>query len=343
MQHFLELDPADLNALLLQLVNRQYRVKQINNWLFQQLENDISKMSNLPKSLRQSLAAELDTVLPKIISQQISSDGTSKFLLQLVDASQIEMVLMPAAKKNTLCLSSQVGCARACQFCATATLGWQRNLQVSEILAQVYLAKQFLGEQKLTNLVFMGMGEPLDNLANVIRAIKILQHEQTFSFSPRRITVSTSGIIPGIKQLAASGLKVKLAVSLNAALESKRDILMPVNRLYPLSELKKALLDFRRETNFRITFEYVMIKNFNMDEEDIKAIKRFLGDISCKINLIAWNAVEGLPYEAPDTAEIEKFSTALQVLSAAVTQRKSRGNDIAAACGQLAAQAKKEK
>jgi len=342
MRHFLDYEPQEFNQKLLELVARPFRVKQINHWLFRQLETDFSQMKNLPLSLRNLLQQQIDTSLPQIVSSQKSSDGTTKFLLQLADTSKIEMVLMPAGEKNTLCLSSQVGCARACQFCATATLGLKRNLQVAEILAQVYLAKQYLKERKLTNLVFMGMGEPLDNFSNVIKAIRILQHEDTFSFSPRRITLSTSGVIPGIQKLAASDLKVKLAVSLNAALDSKRDILMPINRQYPLAELKKSLLSFRKKTNFRITFEYVMIKNFNMYEEDIKAIKKFLGDISCKINLIAWNAVEGLPYQAPEPAEIEKFSTALQVLSAAVTQRKSRGEDIAAACGQLAAQAKKE-
>ena len=336
-KHFLEFFPEDFTNFLVENNYQKFRSKQIYNWFFEKNMNDFSQMKNIPKNLRAFLDENIESALPEIVQKQVSIDGTTKYLLELPDGSKIEMVLMPSGKKNTLCVSSQVGCARDCQFCATATLGLKRNLTVSEILGQIYLARLELGENKLTNIVFMGMGEPLDNYDNLIISIKILQHEQAFSFSPRRITVSTSGVVPKIYKLAESGLKVKLAVSLNAAIDSKRSILMPINKIYPLAELKKALLDFRRKTNFRITFEYVLIKNFNMDDEDIKAIKKFLGDISCKINLIAWNAVENLPYLSPSEEEIDKFTEKLHVLSAAVTRRKSRGNDIAAACGQLAA------
>jgi len=342
MKHFLEFLPQEFTDYLLEHKQQKFRAKQVYNWFFQQQVTSFAEMSNLPASLREFLISQIDTNLPKIVQRRQSSDGTCKYLLRLYDGSQIEMVLMPSGKKNTLCVSSQVGCARACQFCATATLGLKRNLKVDEILAQIYLARLELGEERLTNIVFMGMGEPLDNYDNLIRSIKILQHEQAFSFSPRRITVSTSGVIPRINQLADSGLKVKLAVSLNVALDNKRSVLMPINNTYPLSELKAALIEFRKKTNFRITFEYVMIKNFNMGHEDIKAIKKFLGDISCKINLIAWNAVEDLPYLSPNEEEIDQFTEKLHVLSAAVTRRKSRGNDIEAACGQLAAKAKGE-
>lgn len=341
MKHFLEYTPEEFSEYLISLGEKKFRAKQVNNWFYQQMQSDFDQMTNLSKQLRELLKTHIDNKLPETVSCQKSTDGTTKFLLNLQDNSKIEMVLMPAGKKNTLCVSSQVGCARQCEFCATATLGLKRNLEINEILGQIYLAKQELGSEKLTNIVFMGMGEPLDNYENMIKALTILQDDQAFSFSPRRITVSTAGVIPRIGQLATSGFKVKLAVSLNAAINSKRDILMPINKQYPLEELKGALLDFRKKTNFRITFEYVMIQNFNMGKEDIKAIKKFLGDISCKINLIAWNAVDGLDYTSPTEEEVEAFTTELHVLSAAVTLRKSRGNDIDAACGQLAAKAKR--
>ncbi|MCK4957094.1 MAG: 23S rRNA (adenine(2503)-C(2))-methyltransferase RlmN [Candidatus Cloacimonetes bacterium] len=340
MRNFFAITPDDFATYVLALGEKSFRVKQVYNWVFRQMQSDFSQMTNLSEKFRAKLTAEFTTALPKIILRSKSKDGTTKYLLELFDGSKIEMVLMPSEKKNTLCVSSQVGCARACQFCATANLGLKRNLQVDEILGQVYLALKELGENRLTNIVFMGMGEPLDNYDNLVQAIKLLQNEQAFCFSPRRITVSTCGIIPKIEELAESGLKVKLAVSLNAAIDAKRDVLMPINKKYPLAELKKSLIDFRKKTNFRITFEYVMIKNFNMGKDDLKAIKRFLGDISCKINLIAWNPVDGLDYLSPSEDEIDKFTNELHVLSAAVTRRKSRGNDIDAACGQLAAKAK---
>ncbi len=297
-------------------------------------------MLNISKSFRETLKENFTFVLPSIQIVQKSTDGTRKFLLSLEDDNFIEMVLIPNEKKNTLCVSSQVGCKRKCTFCATAKMGLIRNLTVSEILGQVFIAINSLKESRLTNIVFMGMGEPLDNLENVIKAIKILQHENCLNFSPRKITVSTCGVIPGIKILADSGLKIKLAVSLNSAIEKNRNSLMPVNRKYPLNELKNALLEFRRKTSFRITFEYIMMKNFNMQREDVKAIKKFAGDISCKINLIPWNPVNSLSFTSPTEKDIEYFTSKLGSLSSVITLRNSRGQDIDAACGQLAGKSK---
>ena len=332
-KHILEFLPGELEKCL--PGEKKYRVNQILNWIYNNREIDFFKMSTLPQSLREELAAKFDNFLPEIIKVDISKDGTKKFLLSLVDDNKIEMVLIPNDKKNTLCISSQVGCARNCGFCATASLGLIRNLEVCEILSQVFLAIKELKEKKLTNIVFMGMGEPLDNLENVIKAVKILQEEQCFSFSPRRITISTCGIIPKLKELANSGLKIKLAVSLNSAIQEKREQLMPVCRKYPLTELKNALLDFRKKTAFRITFEYVMIKDFNVGKEDTKALLKFLGDISCKLNVIKWNEVNSMLFKSPSEEEVAEFILRMQKLSSAVTYRKSRGGDIAAACGQL--------
>jgi 23S rRNA (adenine2503-C2)-methyltransferase len=333
-KHVLEFLPGELKKCLPD--EKKYRVNQILNWIYNNHEIDFYKMSTLPQNLREELATKFENFLPEVIKVDISKDGTKKFLLSLIDDNKIEMVLIPNDKKNTLCISSQVGCARNCSFCATASLGLIRNLEVYEILSQVFLAIKELKENKLTNIVLMGMGEPLDNLQNVIKAVKILQDEQCFSFSPRRITISTCGIIPELKELADSGLKIKLAVSLNSAIQEKREQLMPACKKYPLTELKNALLDFRKKTAFRITFEYVMIKDFNVGKEDTKALLKFLGDISCKLNVIKWNEVPSMPFKSPSEGEVAEFILRMQKLSSAVTFRKSRGWDINAACGQLA-------
>ncbi|RLC51753.1 MAG: 23S rRNA (adenine(2503)-C(2))-methyltransferase RlmN [Candidatus Cloacimonadota bacterium] len=335
-KHLLELFPEELETIILQLGEKRFRSKQILNWIYQNREIDFEKMLTLSVDLRSKLAKYFENQLPGIKEKKLSQDGTTKYLLELSDGKFIEMVLIPAGEKNTLCISSQVGCARKCKFCATATLGFSRNLEVQEIVGQVWLAIKELNDSKLTNIVFMGMGEPLDNLESVLKAIQILQRDECFSFSPRRITISTCGVIPGIRKLADSGIKVKLAVSLNSAIQEKREELMPVTKQYPLAELKNALLDFRKKTAFRITFEYVMIKDFNMRREDIKALLFYLGDISCKLNIIKWNEVVNLPYKSPNEKEVKEFVQAISKLSFAVTHRKSRGADIEAACGQLA-------
>ena len=328
---------------LLNLTEKKYRISQIFNWIYKNFTLDFFKMTNLPKPLQTALNDNFDSFLPQVLKTETSKDGTKKFLLQLYDGNSVEMVLIPFKNKNTLCVSSQVGCARNCKFCATAKMGLIRNLQVYEIISQIFLANKMLNQsgKRLTNIVFMGMGEPLDNFDNVISAIKILENEQTFSFSPRRITISTSGVVPGIYKLIETGLKIKLAVSLNAAINAKREILMPITKKYPLAQLKEALLKFRKSTPYRITFEYVMIKNFNMFDEDLKAISSFLGDISCKLNLIPWNKVDFLDYESPTEEETIEFERKLQKNSFAITRRRSRGADISAACGQLAIKSKK--
>jgi len=337
LKHVLGILPEELIEYIIQIGEKKFRAKQILNWLYNHHETDIRLVTTLSEELRTKLASTLLIELPQVKNKLISHDGTTKYLLELDDNSLIEMVLIPNGKKNTLCISSQVGCARNCKFCATAQLGFIRNLEVHEITSQVFLAINELGDDKLTNIVFMGMGEPLDNFENVIKAIKILQHDLCFNFSPRRITVSTSGVVPNIYKLADTGLKLKLAVSLNSAIQSKREVLMPISKNFTLTELKKSLIDFRKKTPYRITFEYVMIKDFNIGQEDVEALLKFLGDISCKLNVIKWNKVEDLSYKVPTEFEIDRFINSMSVLSSAVTFRRSRGDDIAAACGQLAA------
>ncbi len=341
-EHILGLLPDDFLSYLHSKNVKDFRQKQLFNWLYNKQELDFDMMTSLSEDFREELDKDYDNSLPKIVDIATASDETTKYLLELKDHNYIEMVIIPHKGKNTLCVSSQVGCARNCQFCATGKLGFIRNLEVHEIVSQIFLAIKELREHKLTNIVFMGMGEPLDNYNNVLKAIEILQSDQCFNFSPRRITISTAGVNPMINKLADLDLKFKLAVSLNSAIQSKREILMPISKEFPLKELKHSLLDFRKQTSYRITFEYVMIKNFNMAKEDVTALLKFLGDISCKLNLIKWNIVDGLPYETPSQKEIEEFFKKVNKLDYNVTYRKSRGSDISAACGQLACNSKQK-
>lgn len=346
--NFFALHPDEAEGQLIDAGEPKYRARQLLEWIYTKHVLNLDEMTNLPQALRHRLPGLFRIELPKIAAKAESRDGTVKYLLELTDGQTIEMVLIPGKRhsagrdipKNTLCMSSQTACQRGCAFCATAQIGKPRNLEPEELVGQVMLATMELERRdppaKLTNIVMMGMGEPMDNLPNVLRALTIMQHDRGLSFSPRRMTISTSGVVPGIRQLAESGVKVKLAVSLNAAIEEKRLQIMPVTKQYSLVELKAALLDFRRLTAYRVTLEYVMFGEFNLGAEDARALRKFAGDLSCKINLIPWNAVPGLSFKAPTTQEIERFTASLYELSAAVTLRQSRGQDIAAACGQLA-------
>jgi 23S rRNA (adenine2503-C2)-methyltransferase len=337
-KNILFVSKEDLVLFLKRASGKPFVATQINNWIYNKFVFDFDSMLNISKNMREILKQNFFFDLPKIETIQKSFDGTKKYLLKLKDDMFIEMVMIPNPKKKTVCISSQVGCARNCKFCATAKLGLIRNLTVSEILGQILLVSKELFPYKLTNIVFMGMGEPLDNYENVLQAIRFIKSEDRLRFSPRRVTISTSGVIPGINKLAEENLNIKLAVSLNSAVNEKRNEIMPINKTYPLDELKNTLLNFRKKTNFRITFEYIMIKNFNMDNSDIKALRKFVGDISCKINIIPWNPVGNLTFKSPSKYEIDEFRNKLQEnLNIAITLRNSRGQDIDAACGQLVA------
>jgi len=313
-----------------------YRYKQFADWFYKKMVFDPRKATNLPKDFVEYLMNHFSWHLPEIDCSLTAEDQTTKYRLRLEDGSLVEMVLIPSANKRTLCVSSQVGCARACSFCATGTLGLKRSLHTHEIVGQIMLATSLSTEPRLSNLVFMGMGEPLDNLDSVLESLMIIQSPQGLAFSPRRTTVSTSGIPQGIIRLADSGVKTKLAVSLNSAIDEKRERLMPVNRLFPLSELKEALRYYLNKSSFRVTFEYIMIPEVNMGDEDITALKRFAGDLSCKINFIPYNTVPNLPFRSPSEIEIDTFLAKAQSLNQAVTLRRSRGAEVCGACGQLA-------
>lgn len=339
----LDLTPEAITSTLVELGQSKFRATQIIDWIYNKNVYDFDEMTNLSLKLREELKSKMVLELPKVVNTRESKDGSSKLLLEMEDNNKIEMVLMPNENRVTLCISSQVGCSRKCLFCATAKLGLTRNLTTAEIIGQVLVAKKSLAEgQRISNIVFMGMGEPLDNYDNVVQSLRIMSDPKALKLSPRRLTVSTCGLIPKIVKLSKEDVKVKLAVSLNAVLNSKRDKIMPINKIFPLENLKKTLLDFRHETAYKVTFEYVMIKNFNMEVDDIKALTKFLGDQSCKLNLIAWNEVDDLDYTSPSPEDIEKFREGLSDLSCPIILRESRGNDIDAACGQLAFKTKEK-
>ncbi len=328
--------PDELRKLMSDLPG--YRSKQLLQWIYDKHIFDPQLMSNLPAETRDELGRKLSFSIPQIDLKKTAKDGTSKYRLKLEDDNIIEMVLIPDGKKNTLCISSQVGCARACSFCATGELGLSRNLHTHEIVTQIMLGSLLCQPNRLSNLVFMGMGEPMDNLDNVLKSLTIIQADDTLSFSPRRTTISTCGITEGIRDLADSKIKTKLAVSLNSAIDEKRSMIMPINEIHPLKELKDALKYYLTKSNYRITFEYILIPDFNMGDEDISALKSFVGDISCKLNFIPYNTVPSLPYRSPSESEIEDFLKRAQSLNQAITLRRSRGAEIFGACGQLAGQ-----
>jgi len=340
MKSVYSIHPDELQANILAAGFKAFRFRQLMKWLYPRAVNELAAMTDLPADFKAFLAQNFSFDLPCIKQSVTAGDGSTKFVLELSDGELIECVLMPEEKKNTLCISSQVGCAFGCAFCATGKLGAVRDLTVDEIISQIIIACQYLKEDKLTNIVLMGMGEPLDNLENVIPAIGILQSDYGLQFSPRRMTLSTSGYVPKIYVLAETGIRIKLAVSLNSAINSKRDEIMPINKMYNLTELKKAILSFRQNSPWRITLEYIMIPGFNMDEDDARALMKFAGDISCKLNLIAYNPVQGFPWRSPTHKEAAAFQDKLRELPIAVTIRKSRGTEISAACGQLAATSK---
>lgn len=273
-------------------------------------------------------------------------DKTEKFLFKLEDGNTIETVLLRHKdKRNTLCISSQVGCPVKCAFCATGQDGFVRNLDVNEIINQVYTVERRLTKQgsNINNIVFMGMGEPLLNLSNVLKALDILSNENGINISKRKITISTSGIVPNIEKILLEKLPIELAISLHSAINAKRDMIIPVNRSYPLEDLYAILQEYQRQTKRRISFEYIMINDFNVSDIDANALADFVHEFDHVVNLIPYNPVTGTEFERPSEKKIEKFFTFLKdVRKVNVTLRREKGTDIDGACGQLRQKAPKK-
>lgn len=314
-----------------------YRAKQLIQWIYKKFVNSINEITEFSKTLREALSEKYYIGNIELIERKESTDGTEKFLWKLEDEEKIESVLIPDKDRLTLCISSQVGCPLKCKFCLTGKVGFRRNLLSWEILDQFIQVSKLLEKEgkKITNIVFMGMGEPLLNFDNVVEAL--WRFKKLLNFSPRRITISTAGIIPAIKKLPYKAPPVKLAISLNATDDRTRSYLMPINEKYPLNELIKTLREYPLKQGQRITFEYVMIKNINTSEEDAYRFSQLLKGIPSKINLIPFNPWEGSNLERPDEEVIIKFQNILISKGFSVFIRKSKGKDILAACGQLKA------
>lgn len=315
-----------------------YRADQVAGWMYQRGVDDPREMTNLPEELRESLASRWRTQVLAIDQVQRSSDGTRKLRLKAVDGAVLEAVAIPEEDRHTLCVSTQVGCALACSFCATGALGFTRNLTTAEIVDQVCRTREVLdADERITNVVFMGMGEPLLNLAAVREAIRILVHPKAFGMAPRRVTVSTAGVVSRIHELLEIG-PINLAVSLHATTDSVRDELVPLNRRFPLQTLLDTLRSDPLITPRRpVFFEYTLIAGVNDSVEDARRLPGLLRGIPCKLNVIPMNPHVDSPHRAPSRAAIDAFTAEIHRGGMRVTLRRNRGMDIDAACGQLAA------
>ena len=325
---------SELEDLMTELKATKFRAKQIHNWIYDKSVSSIDEMTNLSKDFREELKKTAIVTDTKIKTKQVSSDGTIKYLVEYPDGECVETVLMRFDNRANLtaCVSSQVGCAVNCSFCATGKGGFKRNLTYQEIIEQVLTIQRDTG-LKVTNIVFMGQGEPLLNLDNVLKALEIFNED--FQIGARRITISTSGIIPGIKKLANLNLQSTLAISLHAPNHEIRQQLMPIENKYNIEDLKKALLHYVEETGRRITIEYILIHGVNDTTKSAKELAIYLKDIKCNINLIPYNSVVENDYKKPMSGDIMKFKYILEHSGKKVTVRLERGADIDAACGQL--------
>ncbi len=326
--------PEELEALCRSAGQPAFRGRQLWQWVQVQGATDWAQMGNLPGALKEKLA-EIHTPQPAaIVKESGDPGGTRKWLVRLDDGENIETVLIPARDRNTVCVSTQAGCRMGCVFCASAKGGYARNLSAGEIVAQVQLVAAVLGKRP-DNVVYMGMGEPFDTYDETLKSVRILNHPDGLCIGARRITISTSGIIPGIRRLAGEGLQVELSVSLHAANPELRKRLMPVENIYPLDELLAACAEYTAATKRHITFEYTLIRGVNDSRADAEELAARLRRFPCRVNLIPLSPVEEFEGEAPPRADMEAFLRALEKRGVEGTLRDSKGRNVDAACGQL--------
>ncbi|HEY2431697.1 MAG TPA: 23S rRNA (adenine(2503)-C(2))-methyltransferase RlmN [Vicinamibacterales bacterium] len=322
----------------------RFHGRQLYQWVHRRGITEFAGMTDLGRELRSALADAFRIITPETVQQERSSDGTTKFLLRLEDGHLIESVFIPDTPANTFCLSTQVGCAMKCGFCLTGRMGIVRNLTAGEIVGQVRVLARELGMlQARFNLVLMGMGEPLHNYDEVMKALRMLADEHGLAVNPRRVTLSTVGVLPNLERLATEPLMPNLAISLHATTEEQRDLLVPINRKYGLKELLDACRRFPVKRRERITFEYVLLADVNDTDEDARRLVRLLHGIRAKVNLLPLNEAAGIPYARPSDGRVNRFARLLAERGMAVSVRKSRGRDIRAACGQLITESTREK
>lgn len=315
--------------------DRPFRGGQVFSWVFSKGVREIDRMTNLPRDLRRGIARSFEIAYPRLAGRQVSRDGTEKLAYELADGHVIESVLIPEKDHWSVCISSQVGCSMGCRFCLTATLGFRRNLTVGEIVAQVLHPVHENPEKRIRNVVFMGMGEPLLNYANVTKAANIITDPDGLQISKRRVTISTCGIVPALRNLARD-TEVGLAVSLNAPDDETRSSIMPVNRKYPLAALIDALKEYELPNRRRITVEYVLLRGVNDSPAHARRLIKVLHGLRAKVNLIPFNPWPGCTLEAPEPDVVAAFEARLKDSPYTVMLRKEKGGDILAACGQLA-------
>ena len=338
----------DIQAAVEGLGEPGYRASQIVRWLYEKQAEDWSTMTDLPEALRQKLVGRFSFEQLAIVRVLGSADTTQKFLFRLADGSLIESVLIPASPalygqrsdRRTICVSTQVGCAYGCRFCASGLDGFSRNLQTNEIVNQIMMVEKSVGA-RIDNIVFMGMGEPLANLSNLLAAIRIINSPWGLEIGARHITVSTSGLAPQIRKLAENPMQIRLAISLHGATDEVRDRIMPINKRYNLETLLAACDYYTSRKKQRLTFEYILIDQVNDSDEQAKLLAKHARRLSAKVNLIPYNIVEGLDWNRPPREKQERFLHILREHGAAATLRREKGHDIAAACGQLRLQTKK--
>ena len=331
------LTPDELSTLVQQLGGRGFQGRQLFRWIHRKGVTDFEAMTNLPKPLRAALAEQTRISTPEIVRKDVSADGTIKLLLRLDDRRQIEAVFIPDTPSQTFCISTQVGCAMKCGFCLTGTMGLARHLTAAEIAGQVrVLAKELGFLDTPFNIVVMGMGEPLHNYDATMKALHLVGSQDGLHVSPRRVTLSTVGVLPGLEKLAQESYMPNLAISLHATTEAQRDLLVPINRKYSLAQLMDACRKFPLKKRSRITFEYVLLAGINDTVEDARRLVRLLNGLKAKVNLLPLNEAPGIPYTRPSDQRVDAFAQVLANAHITVSVRKSRGRDIRAACGQLA-------
>ncbi len=337
--NLLDYDRKGLAAFFVGLGEKPFRATQLLKWIYQEGMEDFDLMTNLSKPLRAYLTENCIIATPEIVVEQIASDGTRKWALQTHCGNRVETVFIPEEGRGTLCVSSQIGCALACTFCSTAQQGFNRNLSTSEIIGQVIVAQQRLGtEKKITNVVMMGMGEPLLNFDNVVAAMNLMMDDFSFGLSKRRVTISTSGVVPAMYRLTEV-CDVSLAVSLHAVTDELRNELVPINKKYPLKELMEACRDNAKIAPRRtVTFEYVMLDGINDSIDDAYGLIKLLKTVPSKLNLIPFNPFPQSSYRCSSKETLNRFKTLLNDAGIVTTIRKTRGEDIDAACGQLVGQ-----
>jgi 23S rRNA (adenine2503-C2)-methyltransferase len=334
---------AELEAAAVSLGLKPYRGRQLARWIYGRGETAFAEMTDLSKDVRRELeTAARISQLHRVREVRSPDDETVKYLFELGNGMRVESVLMREGSRRTLCVSSQVGCALDCTFCATGRMGFRYNLTAGEIVDQLITVRRIHADQErpVTHVVLMGMGEPFLNYDAVLKAIRLMNLELGPGLGLRRITVSTAGHVPGILQLGEEGLQVGLAVSLNASTDQQREAIMPINRKWPIPELLAAVREYLKGGNRRVTFEYVMLHGFNDAEEDARRLVRLLGSIRCKVNLIPWNpvpsdSIDGQDFHRPEKSDIDRFADILRDGLLTATVRYSKGTDIAAGCGQL--------